>query len=58
MSKTHCEWQENQDGMWETACNHAFEFNNAELDDENSPINFCMFCGKPMDLYPWTEPTP
>jgi len=44
--------------MWETACNHAFEFNNAELDDENSPINFCMFCGKPMDLYPWTEPTP
>lgn len=51
---THCHWNEDENGCWHTACNHAFEFNHALTKDDS--INFCMYCGKPMDVWPYEEP--
>ena len=39
-----CEWEQNEDGWWNTDCNNAFQFT------DGSPIynefKFCPYCGK------------
>jgi hypothetical protein len=41
-----CEWVEDEEGVWETDCNEAFQFSS------DGPVqngfNFCPFCGKPI----------
>ena len=47
MSKTNCEWIDDEDGIWQTECGNAFCF---EVDgpDENK-FSFCPYCGKPLE---------
>jgi hypothetical protein len=41
-----CQWREDEDGQWHTACGHTFEF----IDDgpEENGFNFCYSCGHPV----------
>jgi hypothetical protein len=53
---THCKWTQVPDGQWDTGCGHCFEFNNGELsDDGNSNIEHCMYCGKLLDVWPYSD---
>ena len=48
-----CLWNENEDGWWETRCQHAFEFTDGSP-IENS-FHFCPFCGLPLTEKKWEE---
>lgn len=38
-----CEWRENSDGCWETACGNAFEV--SEGTPAENGMKFCPYCG-------------
>lgn len=38
-----CEWEENEDGVWETECDNTFQ--SAFTPAENE-FEFCQFCGR------------
>lgn len=48
-----CEWEENDEGWWNTDCGNAFEFTNG------SPIynefKCCPYCGKTLTETPYSE---
>ena len=50
-----CKWKENEDGWWETECDHAWEFNDGGP-KENKAI-YCPYCGKKIDAIRWKAPT-
>ena len=50
-----CEWRENEDGMWETACENTFVFE--EDGPEENGQKFCCYCGKPLKAFPFVYPT-
>jgi len=39
-----CLWGQDDDGVWETSCGHAFEFNDG--DPADNAFLFCPFCGR------------
>lgn len=39
-----CRWRQDNNGIWETSCGNAFEFN-ANGPKENR-MRFCCYCGK------------
>ena len=39
-----CLWGQDEDGVWETSCGHAFEFNDGGPTD--NAFLFCPYCGK------------
>ena len=43
-----CHWQENDDGIWETACNYTFVFTDNSGPDAHG-FAFCPCCGKRVD---------
>jgi hypothetical protein len=53
---THCCWDEDENGCWHTDCNNAFEFSHQLTEDD--AIEFCMYCGKPMDIRPHEDRPP
>lgn len=40
---TRCDWREDEDGNWDTACGECFVFENGSPHD-NKQL-FCGFCG-------------
>jgi len=48
-----CDWEENEDGWWNTDCGNAFEFT------DGSPIynefKCCPYCGKTLTETPYSE---
>lgn len=46
-----CNWREDEDNIWHTGCDDAFEFN-ANGPDENR-CKFCLYCGKPIIAIPF-----
>ena len=42
-----CEWKQDDDGVYNTDCDHRFEFT-AEGPRENGFL-FCPYCGYPID---------
>jgi hypothetical protein len=47
MPDESCLWGEDvADGVWETSCGHAFEFNAG--DPADNEFLFCPYCGKPL----------
>jgi hypothetical protein len=50
-----CEWEENEDGMWETSCENAFVFE--EGGPEENGQKFCCYCGNPLKAVPFVYPT-
>ena len=43
MVENVCTWAEDEDGIWFTGCNNAFEFMNG-TPSENG-FQFCCYCG-------------
>ena len=39
-----CLWGQDDDGVWETSCGHAFEFSDG--DPADNAFLFCPFCGR------------
>ena len=41
--RSECEWREDEDGVWQTGCGHAFTF------EDGGPVEnqqrFCGYCG-------------
>jgi hypothetical protein len=52
-SCSSCDWEENEDGWWNTDCGNAFEFT------DGSPIynefKCCPYCGKTLTETPYSE---
>jgi hypothetical protein len=38
-----CEWTEDSDGTWNSACGNSFVLNDGKPEDNN--MKFCLFCG-------------
>ena len=38
-----CEWTEDEDGRWDTACGRAFEF--IDSGPAENGAHFCQYCG-------------
>jgi hypothetical protein len=53
MPNEPCLWGEDDDGMWETSCGHAFEFNDG--DPADNAFLFCPFCGKQLKQLVYEE---
>lgn len=51
----HCKWAQDECGGWETACGNLFDLN--EGTPTANGMNYCCFCGKPIDQRPfsWEE---
>ena len=49
-----CKWEEGEDGVWQTDCEHAFIFND-DGPTENQ-ASFCMYCGQPIEEIKFTWP--
>jgi hypothetical protein len=49
-----CQWSEDEDGNWETACGQTFVLSEG-TPSENS-FKFCCYCGKQLCEVPWVEP--
>lgn len=42
----HCTWSDDEDGVWETACDNKFVFiDGTPLDNQ---MKYCCYCGKPL----------
>jgi hypothetical protein len=41
-----CEWNDDDEGMFETECGNAFVFNDGGPADNG--FRFCPYCGKPI----------
>ncbi len=39
-----CEWCDDYDGVWQTTCGNAWQFNNGG--PINNKMKFCPYCGK------------
>jgi len=42
-NEANCEWHEDEDGQYFTACGNTFEFCEGALDDNG--FKFCPYCG-------------
>lgn len=53
-SASACEWREDENGLWQTACGCAFEF----IDDgpTANKQSFCGYCGKRLIEVAYVEP--
>jgi hypothetical protein len=40
---TQCNWQEDEDGDWDTSCSHRFSLNEGTPTENN--MKFCCYCG-------------
>ena len=49
-----CVWRENEDGVFETACDFAFELNNLDYLSENF-VKHCCYCGKRIEEVSFEE---
>jgi len=49
-----CNWVEDSDGAWATACGHMFELN--EGAPEGNGMKFCCYCGKQLASFGYKEP--
>ena len=52
-SSTTCQWTQNEDGAWESACGHRWEF--IEGGPTENGMKFCCYCGKPLVDVPYIE---
>jgi regulator of replication initiation timing len=48
-----CTWEEDRDGNWETECGHL-EIINDGTPSENG-MQYCSYCGRPLEEKPWKE---
>lgn len=61
-----CTWDEDEDGVWTTACGEAWVFNDGGSTPAENNVRFCHSCGKGCAAVPFTpepdedeaEPTP
>jgi hypothetical protein len=51
-----CEWKEDEDGIWWTACGNAYEYINGGPAENGQ--KFCGYCGKPLKEVEYKEPKP
>jgi len=47
--RKQCDWIEDVDGVWQTACDNLFEINEGTPEQNN--MKFCCYCGKPIDQF-------
>lgn len=38
-----CKWSKDEDGVYHTACNHAWEFTAGDI--KENAVKFCPYCG-------------
>lgn len=43
-----CLWGQDENGIWETGCGHAFEF--TDSGPTENYFRFCPYCGKPLEV--------
>ena len=48
-----CLWTEDEDGNWETDCGEMYVFN--EGNPKENGMNFCGYCGRPLEQKIWEE---
>jgi hypothetical protein len=51
-----CDWQQEEDGQWETDCSETFEFN--EGGPKENGFEWCPYCGKKLTATPYSENVP
>ena len=51
--KSKCRWKEDEDGVWETACNEMFVFE-ADGPKENGFL-FCPYCSGDLRPVKWRQ---
>lgn len=51
--KEPCIWIQDSDGVWNSSCEHSFEFNDGGPDENEA--KFCMYCGLPMAAQSYEE---
>jgi len=44
-----CQWQVDEDGVWDTACDNRHLF--IEGGPKDNHYHFCPYCGKPLEVY-------
>lgn len=49
-----CEWTENEDGLWDSACGGMFEV--LEGTPIENAMNYCSYCGKRLKETRYVEP--
>lgn len=49
-----CEWKEDSEGQWETACGQLFYFNEGGVEENN--FHFCHGCGHPVNATKYVDP--
>lgn len=47
-----CQWTENEDGVFKTACGNKWKFIAGTPESNRMPA--CDFCGKPLVVVPYT----
>ncbi len=48
-----CDWQQTEDGQWETDCGQVFEVIDGKPSENK--MNFCCFCGGAINEKQFTE---
>lgn len=48
-----CFWMQDSAGVWDTSCEHSFEFNDGGPDENEA--KFCMYCGLKLAAQPYEE---
>lgn len=49
-----CDWEQDQDGYWQSGCGQEFEFLTVSGPADNA-FAYCPFCGKPLTEQPFVE---
>jgi hypothetical protein len=48
-----CDWEQNEDGWWNTDCGNAFEFSDGS--PAYNQFTCCPYCGKALTETPYSE---
>ena len=51
-----CSWSEDQDGDWNTVCDHLHSLNTGT--PKQNHMQFCCYCGFPLEEVRWKEQVP
>jgi len=52
-NQPECDWEQNEEGWWDTDCNNAFEF--AHGNPSYNEFKFCPYCGKTITETPYDD---
>lgn len=50
-----CQWSEDEDGVWNTACNERFHFDTGG--PKENKAKWCIYCGAELIAVPYPQPS-